>query len=197
LEAASRLQADYHGYDSYGRGYLYRFQGQYDLAAAEFNKAIALQPKSGLIAFERGLLNFLQGRYGTAADDFARARGFDGDDGYEWLWLYLVRGRNGKIDASSLDAYGGRDDAENWPVPLGRFYRGEISEDAVRKAAASSDPEIERGQRCEADFYIGEWQVLHGDRSEGRKLLEIARDECPNYFIEFEIIPVELKRLAP
>jgi len=82
-------------------------------------------------------------------------------------------------------------------VPLGRYYRGEISEDAVRKAAASSDPEIERGQRCEVDFYIGEWRVLRGERSEGRKLLEKARDECPSYFIEYEIIPVELKRLGP
>ena len=83
----------------------------------------------------------------------------------------------------------------DWPLPLIQFYLGKLSETEVRRAALSPDSWTERGQRCEADFYIGEWRLLHGDRSAARQLFERALAECPIYFIEYEILPVELKRL--
>ena len=53
----------------------------------------------------------------------------------------------------------------------------------------------ERGQRCEADFYIAEWRLLRDDKETARELFERAVSECPHSFIEYEMAPVELKRL--
>ena len=65
----------------------------------------------------------------------------------------------------------------------------------MRKAALSADPLTERGQRCEADFYIAEWRLLGQDKEAARQLFERAAGECPHSFIEYEMAPVELKRL--
>ena len=65
----------------------------------------------------------------------------------------------------------------------------------MRKAALSTDPVIERGQRCEADFYIAEWRLLRQETEVARQLFERTVGECPHSFIEYEMAPVELKRL--
>ena len=88
-------------------------------------------------------------------------------------------------------------DPSTWPGALIAFYRGQLSEEEVRKAALSADPLTERGQRCEADFYIAEWHLLRYDSEVARQLFERAAGECPHSFIEFEMASVELRRLLP
>jgi len=177
------------------RGHLYRLRGQYELAAASYEKAAALRPDSGQTAFDLGLLDFLRGQYAAAADDFARANHPDSVRRYSVLWLYLARARSGQAMSSISGQADSGTDEDHWPAPLFQFYLGKLTEEEVRHAAASTDAEADRGQRCEADFYIGELRLVQGDASTARKLLEQSRTECPETFIEYEIAPVELKRL--
>jgi len=49
--------------------------------------------------------------------------------------------------------------------------------------------------RCEADFYIGEWTLIQGDKDDASVLLQRAVDTCPKNFIEYSGAVAELRRL--
>jgi hypothetical protein len=51
--------------------------------------------------------------------------------------------------------------------------------------------------RCEAQFYIGEWYLLRGEKEPATKALRAAADTCPRDFIEYSGAVAELKRLNP
>ena len=57
-------------------------------------------------------------------------------------------------------------------------------------AAAASD-----GDRCEVQFYLGEWNVLRGDKEEAKLALQKAVEICPKGFIEHAGAGAELNRL--
>jgi rhomboid protease GluP len=59
--------------------------------------------------------------------------------------------------------------------------------------SAAGKPE----ERCEAQFYIGEWHVLKNSTAEAVNALQAAVDTCPKTFIEYLVALVELKRLKP
>ncbi|MEA2995551.1 MAG: hypothetical protein QOG74_1100, partial [Alphaproteobacteria bacterium] len=50
-------------------------------------------------------------------------------------------------------------------------------------------------ERCEAQFYGGEWQLLQGDGATAATALTAAADTCPKSFIEHKGAQAELKRL--
>ena len=50
---------------------------------------------------------------------------------------------------------------------------------------------------CEAWFYIGEWQLLQGDRAAAKHRFEEAVGSCPKAFIEYTGAQAELRRLGP
>jgi hypothetical protein len=57
--------------------------------------------------------------------------------------------------------------------------------DPAATLAAAQKPE----ERCEAQFYVGEWQLLQGDRA--------VVGTCPKSFIEYTGAQAELRRLGP
>jgi hypothetical protein len=58
--------------------------------------------------------------------------------------------------------------------------------------ADGTDETTKKGRLCEANFYVGEWQLLHGDAG-GKALLQTAARDCPPYFIESFGAKMELK----
>jgi lipoprotein NlpI len=50
-------------------------------------------------------------------------------------------------------------------------------------------------QKCEANFYVGEWHLLKGDVVAARKRFEQALGSCPSNFIERAMTEIEAKRL--
>jgi rhomboid protease GluP len=53
------------------------------------------------------------------------------------------------------------------------------------------------GDKCEAEFYIGEWHLLRGNNADARSALQAAADTCPKGFVEYDGAVAELKRLRP
>jgi hypothetical protein len=47
-------------------------------------------------------------------------------------------------------------------------------------------------ERCEEQFYPGEWYLLHRDQTESA--LRTAADTCPKTFNEYKVAVAELKR---
>jgi rhomboid protease GluP len=62
--------------------------------------------------------------------------------------------------------------------------------EALDAAAADND------QKCEANFYVGEWHLLNGDGAAAHQRFEQALAGCPPNFIEREMADIEAKRLG-
>jgi lipoprotein NlpI len=67
----------------------------------------------------------------------------------------------------------------------------------VYTAAADGEAEQQRDQKCEADFYIGEWTLADADSAAALSSLKSAAAACPHNFIEFSGAQSELKRMPP
>jgi len=55
---------------------------------------------------------------------------------------------------------------------------------------------VKPDDRCEAQFYIGEWQLLRADRPAAVQSLKTAASTCPKDFVEATDAQAELKRLG-
>jgi rhomboid protease GluP len=64
-----------------------------------------------------------------------------------------------------------------------------VSVEELDAAAADND------QKCEANFYVGEWHLLKGDVASARKRFEQAFGGCPLNLIERDMAEIEAKRL--
>jgi lipoprotein NlpI len=71
---------------------------------------------------------------------------------------------------------------------MAQMFLGRKAVDAV---AAATTPE----QKCEAQFYSGEWQLLHHAKQPAQNALQTAVDTCPKDFVEYRGAVEELKRL--
>jgi formylglycine-generating enzyme required for sulfatase activity/lipoprotein NlpI len=170
-------------------------KSEYDEAIADYSEAIRLDPKSADAYRDRGQANFYKGDFTAAADDLLHAETL-ADDAYEqrpymMLWRFLALGRHRQDGAAELADNAGRLRTKDWPYPVLEFYLGRRTQDGLVSAAENAD------QRCEATFYIAEWQLLHNQRGEAATALHAAADTCPDDFIEHDGAVAELKRLEP
>ena len=165
-----------------------------DAALADFNLAIALRPTAVLFA-ARANFHWNQGQFSQAAEDYAQAVKLDPRRAYFVLWFALSADRAGTLDQAALAATVRTLGIDNWPAPLLDFYRGKTTTDKVYHDAASSDAQTATNQKCEADFYIGEWHLARKNAAAAKPLLQQAVNECPHDFVEYVAAQVELKRL--
>jgi tetratricopeptide (TPR) repeat protein len=172
------------------RGMAWLAKGDYDRAIADYSEAIALEPKNTRRYWNRGVADFAQGNFSAAAADMLNVNDRD-HDAYAMLWRFLARGRIGQDGAGELSANAARLNSREWVYPVIDFYLGRRSLEEVRAAARSP------GEKCEAAFYIGEWQLLRGDKVAARTELETASITCPQTFDEYAGAVAELKRLQP
>jgi lipoprotein NlpI len=105
------------------------------------------------------------------------------------LFRYLASSRAGQNASAELEANAGRLVTKAWPYAVIDLHLGRHSPEVTREAAGNN--------RCEADFHIGEWHLIRGERAEARTLLRAVADTCSKDSIEYGIALAELKRLQP
>jgi lipoprotein NlpI len=113
------------------------------------------------------------------------------DDSYAMLWRHVAARRagiagNGGTLARRLSAGPG-----DWPAPVLELMLGSRTVDATLAVAATP------AQQCEAQFYVGEWKLLRGDKGGAVAAWQAAVDRCPKGFIEYKGSRAELRRLNP
>lgn len=177
------------------RGSAHELQGQYEQAIADDDAALRLRPDEAAAYRNRGFNRFALGNFAAAAADFERTVKLDPSDPYGVLWLHLVRGKLGKADREELSRNAAKIDRGKWPAPIVGLYLDERSPEQIRAAAAASDVAARQGRRCEAAFYIGEYELLRRNTGAGQRLLEEAVDACPHEFHQYAGALAELKRL--
>ena len=136
-----------------------------------------------------GYARFYQGDFAAAALDLQEA--VDGTDAYPILWLYLARARTGRQDAKrDLEQRAAGLKPAQWPFPVIKLFLEQGTPEAM--VAAADKPE----ERCEAQFYLGQWHLLRDARANSIEALRNAVKSCPKDFIEYAGALAELKRLA-
>jgi len=178
------------------RAALYTEWGEHPRAIADFDAALRLAPKFRVALFNRGRTKFYSADYPGAVGDLSAASALKPADPYTVLWLYLARARAGQPAQDSLRIEAATLDHSAWPWPVLAAYLGEADAAAALKAARSGDAASQKGQECEAGFYLGAKAVIEGDPAIARDLLTTAAATCPRYFIEVPAIRFELARLA-
>jgi lipoprotein NlpI len=169
-----------------------------DDAQADANFAIALQPNS--FSYESlAHLKWNLGLFPQAAANYLQAFKLTSQGSsrgpYLVLWYAMSADRTGALDHAALATDVSALDSEDWPAPLLDFYRGKATAEKVYSIAANGGAQIATNQKCEAEFYIGEWHIARKDISAAKPLLQQAVGECPHGFIEYFAAQKELKRL--
>jgi len=114
------------------------------------------------------------------------------------IWRYLAQSRADQPAAASseLVTNAALIDKAKWPAPIIDLLAGLTDAPGVLTAATNSDQQKQREQVCVAAFFVGEWHLLHGRRSEARASLERAERDCPKNFLESFSASAELRRLS-
>ena len=150
---------------------------------------------SGLIhaaqAFNnRGLAYAAKQDYDRAIADYNEAIRLNPKFPYSVLWLYLARTRSGADTAAAeLDANAKKLKQPDWPYPVVELFLGRRTPKSTLVAPTKPN------DRCEAQFYVGEWQLLRGDRPKALAALKAAVGTCPKSNVEYDFARAELKRL--
>jgi lipoprotein NlpI len=184
---AIRLDPKY-AFAYYNRGFAWRDKDDLDRAIADYTEAVQLGPKNAAHYRGRGYAYFYKGDFTASAADLLRATDL-ADNAYGMLFRYLARGRLEQDGAAELSASAARLKSKDWPYAVIDFYLG-LSSLAEMRAAANRPKE-----KCEAEFYTGQWHLLRGSNAEARTALQVAADACPKTYVEYSGAVAELKRL--
>ena len=120
--------------------------------------------------------------------DFGRSIDL-GENPYRMLFRFLAQARLGENGAAELAANAARLKSKDWPYPVIELLLGKQT--AERTLAAASKP----SEKCEANFYVGEWHLIRRDREQAYKMLQTAIDSCSKTFYEHDAAITELQRI--
>jgi lipoprotein NlpI len=165
-----------------------------DNSIADFDQAIKLNPKDAEAFFGRGRTYLGSGALPKALADLDQASELKPKDAYIALWLDIAGARSNL--SSRLAEAATHVDMTNWPGAVIRLYLGQLTPEAVLAAADDPNPEIKRGQVCEANFYGGELALINDGGGDAVRLLKLAASDCPKTFIEYDGAIAELKLLG-
>jgi tetratricopeptide (TPR) repeat protein len=173
------------------RGDAYGSKVDYDRAIQDYDRAIQLNPKNANanVYAKLGRAYFCQGNFRAGAGAMLRANELE-ENVYSMIWRYLARERAGEDGAAELAANAARLKSKDWPYPVVELYLGGRSPADVLAVISKPD------ERCEAQFYSGEWHLLRGNRAGAATALQAAADTCSKEFDEYAGALAELKRLA-
>jgi lipoprotein NlpI len=166
----------------------------YENAIADFNKAIRLNPQFAMAFFNRGIAYFHERKFTFAADDFKQSQQLRADT-YTSIWLYLARANTAVNDAKLELAANTNGIKSDWPTPVVMLYLGKSDPRVVIAEISDADPKTHREQMCEANFYLGEWHLIKGEKEHARSLFSKAESECPPDYLEYAGAVSELERL--
>ncbi|MDE1182346.1 tetratricopeptide repeat protein [Paraburkholderia sp.] len=184
--------------------------GHVDAARDGYDRASKIDPDNGPLLFGRAQLRFYLHDFAGADADLTRWQNLvragkvhpvGHHDYYAAIWRQVIALRSnaaGSPDTLRQD----RDPADTldpaqWPYPVLDFLRGKSSLAALTSAVQTGTADQRTTQICEADSYVGEWYLAHGERADAQQRFAAAVGECPDTFIESVLAKSELTRLAP
>jgi tetratricopeptide (TPR) repeat protein len=179
--------------------------GQYQDATRDYEVASRAAPDKGPLLHGRAQLSFYTGDFRRADADLARWQELHRKGKidalattpyYVAIWRHLVALRLNVDDRTVLKEGAAHLDAGRWPFPVLAFYMGKATAATLQAAINRGGVQDRVGQLCEANAYLGEWQLAQGDAIGARRSFEAASAECPVDFIERGLARRELVRMG-
>jgi tetratricopeptide (TPR) repeat protein len=176
------------------RGDTYLALGQNARALEDFNEAVRSQPDDPDALQSRGRAEFYLGKWHEAVTDFKKSLSLDPSNPYAFVWLHLANARAGKDDAESLEQQVKQIHPDGWPAPIVDLLLGKLKPAFVVAFASDPDPDKTNSQKCEAEFYVGEYILAQRDASAALPHIEEAARICSGFVAESLAAKMELKR---
>jgi lipoprotein NlpI len=154
-------------------------------ALADFTKAIEIEPNLPRLHLGRGVVAYASGDAAQAVADFSAVIQASPQAPYAVLWLALAQKQHPSDDGGALESGLAALNPEQWPGPLVRFVRGEISAEDLAAAARDADPKIAGKQDCEVSFYSAAVARIAGDPAAAKAGLAHALAVCSPENIEY------------
>jgi len=119
---------------------------------------------------------------------------------YSYYRIWLIRARSGEKEAATqeLVSYLNNRKAQNptdWPLQVGRFLAGQITEANFLKAAADANTKADREQHCEACFYAGSKRLIENDKTGAADFFKKCLGTGVTTFEEYHSAEAELRVL--
>jgi tetratricopeptide (TPR) repeat protein len=183
---------DQNDYRPYYRRSVANFYAQhFQQVVDDANQALAKQPNQELMYFYRGRANLFLGNPGAAADDFTAAIGAAPDYAFYAVWLHIARMNEGLDDRDEF-IQNGQKYEESWQSIVYALFLGKTEPEDVMRAAANAKGDTQQDQICQANYYIGLYQVSKGNLDDATKLFQTVQKTCPHGNIEFNMAALEL-----
>jgi lipoprotein NlpI/V8-like Glu-specific endopeptidase len=182
-----------------GRALVALAEGRVPEAIGDFDRAIALTPQSGAYHANRATARLIAGDPKRAAEDFRRSAAFDPDEPFVQLLLFIAQARAGDLAGAKavLAQYDAQHGGAAWPQPIVDLFLDRGSVEAVERAAKTvAQRKDAKGQRFDADFYIGQWALLSGDEAAAALRLKSVYDSRLREYLEFDIARADLDTLG-
>jgi tetratricopeptide (TPR) repeat protein len=178
------------------RGDTYMDLGQNARALEDFSEAVRMEPDNPDAFQSKGRAEFYLAKWDDATADFQKSLALDPSNPYALIWLHFANARAGKNDAGGLEQQASQIQPEGWPAPIMDMLLGKLAPSLA--IAFASDPDADKtiSQRCEAEFYVGEYMLTQRDSSAALEHFSEARRICSGIFAESFAAKVELKRIG-
>jgi tetratricopeptide (TPR) repeat protein len=187
------LDLDPNNVDAYfDRGALYEATGELDKAIKDLRQGLEKQPSNFDGRLELGLVEWESGAFDDAVRDLETLHPLNPAHPYALLWRSITRLTVHKSD-DDLRTEAAKTDAAKWPAPLIAYYLGDKTADQAVAGAKAGAAEGLADRVCEANFYVGIWQALHGQAGAAKPLLADAATHCPVVDIERNAAAAALK----
>jgi lipoprotein NlpI len=170
------------------RGNVYRLMGDYPHAIADYDRLIQLEPNVAWNYFMRGVADVYAGLLPKALSDLTQSSKLDPAYPYAALWLDIADKRSNQ--PSQIAQTVNKIDMTKWPAPVIRMFSGDLTPDQVLSYA------VDPGQVCEANFYIGEYDLEQHATDDATRKFRVAAASCPEGYVEWPSAKAELKALG-
>lgn len=171
----------------------YQDQGKYQEALDDLKAKLARQDDSQ-VRFHIGIVDWYLGRYSDSAAAFAELLQRNPADGNSVLWFALAKTGLGDRSFDELAQSARAVDVNTWPGPIIALYLEKLTLTQLFTVASTGTPQALAVQRCDVDFYVGEWELrAHPDLA--RKLFRQATIACPPDFVVRRAAAFELARM--
>jgi tetratricopeptide (TPR) repeat protein len=189
----------------YNRGLIRGQTNDPDGAIADASHSLDLDPKNNQAFYTRAYAKLLKGNLDGAQVDFKQYCDLAPHEHYAdnsrlYLWL-ISKAQNSKLDADQ-DLSDALENSWNSPsddlvTKTATFLLGRTSEAEYIAGAASTDPNSDRGQHCEAYYFAGMRRLLLGDKAAALDFFHKSLATDQKNFCEYSLAQAELQGLQP
>jgi lipoprotein NlpI len=184
--------------DAFGlRGEIRELKGDLGGALDDFDDEIDLESDDAFAKYSKGFVQWNQGRFERATSSFDQSLKLNPSLTIAMLGLAISQAKIKSGSGDSLDEYSKALDTKKWPGAIVEVYLGKSTPDQLQQASRQGDAPDIKGQICQANFYLGEWQLAHNDVASAKVSLALAAGSCPPDFVELRAATIELARLPP